>query len=278
MLGPAFGVRLKTSGKPADASGLRAAMEAHGYQLVGGSGSYAPRSHPARGWLEMGAFDRRGHQMGVGIARQLGNEIKRVAERIIRVLDAGWNTVRVVTDHGWLLLPGGLPKVGLPKHLTESSWARCAVIAGESTPDVTRAPWHWNSTQWFATAPGIACFNKSDEYAHGGLSIQECLIPDLLVTRGGETKSTGRVKSLTWRGLRCFIESEVRGGPVTADLRLNRPNGESVAATPKLLDTEGTVSLVLADDEHETAALVLVLLDEAGGILTHQSTRVGVDT
>ena len=278
MLDPAFGVRLKTSGKPADASGLRAAMEAHGYQLVGGSGSYAPRSHPARGWLEMGAFDRRGHQMGVGVARQLGNEIKRVAERIIRVLDAGWNTVRVVTDHGWLLLPGGLPKVGLPKHLTESSWARCAVIAGESTPDVTRAPWHWNSTQWFATAPGIACFNKSDEYAHGGLSIQECLIPDLLVTRGGETKSTGRVKSLTWRGLRCFIESEVRGGPVTADLRLNRPNGESVAATPKLLDTEGTVSLVLADDEHETAALVLVLLDEAGGILTHQSTRVGVDT
>ena len=104
MLGPAFGARLKTSGKPADASGLRAAMEAHGYQLVGGSGSYAPRSHPARGWLEMGAFDRRGHQMGFGIARQLRNEIKRVAERIIRVLDAGWNTVRVVTDHGWLLL------------------------------------------------------------------------------------------------------------------------------------------------------------------------------
>ena len=278
VLDPDLGARLKSSGKPADAPGLRAAMKANGYQLIGGSGSYAPRSHPARGWIEMGAFDRRGLQMGVRVAHELDNEIKRVAERIKRVLDAGWNTVRVVTDHGWLLLPGGLPKVDLPKHLTESRWARCAVIAGESTPDVTRAPWHWNSRQWFATAPGIACFNKSEEYAHGGLSIQECLLPDLLVTRGGETKSTGRVKSVTWRGLRCFIESEIGGGPVTADLRLNRPNGESVAATPKPIDNEGTVSLVLADDDHETAALVLVLLDEAGGILAHQSTRVGVDT
>ena len=277
VLGPTFGARLKTSGKPADAPGLRNAMKACGYQLLGGSGSYAPRSHPARGWLEMGMFDRLGHQTGAGVARQLDNELERVAERIKRLLDAGWSTVRVVTDHGWLLLPGGLPKVDLPKHLTESRWARCAVIAGESTPEVTRAPWHWNGAQWFATAPGIACFNKSEEYAHGGLSIQECLIPQLIVTRVGATRVTARIKSVTWRGLRCFIESEIGGGPVTADLRLDRPNGESVAATSKPVDDEGTVSLVLADDEHETAALVLVLVDEAGGILAHQSTRVGVN-
>ena len=34
------------------------------------------------------------------------------------LLEAGWREVRVVTDHGWLLLPGGLPKVDLPEHLT----------------------------------------------------------------------------------------------------------------------------------------------------------------
>ena len=37
------------------------------------------------------------------------------------------------------------------------------------------------------------------------------------------------------------------------------------------------MSLVLADDEHETAALVLVLLDEAGRVLTQRPIRVGVD-
>ena len=277
VLGQAFGARLKAAGKPADAPALRDALGARGYQILAGDGADAPRAHPARGWLEAGEFDALGHQRGARLARHLEGELERVAERIERVLDAGWTSVRVVTDHGWLLLPGGLPKVDLPRHLTESRWARCAVMAGESAPDVIRAPWHWNRAQWFATPPGIACFNRSEEYAHGGLSIQECLIPDLVVTRVEGAETAGAIKSVTWRGLRCFIEAEARGGPVTADLRLGRPTGESVAAAAKAVDAEGAVSLVLADDEHEAAALVLVLVDEAGRVLTQCPVRVGVD-
>ena len=277
VLGQAFGARLKAAGKPADAPALRAALGARGYQILAGDGADAPRAHPARGWLEAGEFDALGHQRGARLARHLEGELERVAERMERVLDAGWTSVRVVTDHGWLLLPGGLPKVDLPKHLTASRWARCAVMAGESAPDVIRAPWHWNRAQWFATPPGIACFNRSEEYAHGGLSIQECLIPDLVVTCGEGSETAGSITSVTWRGLRCFIEAEVRGGPVTADLRLARPTGESVAAAAKAVDAEGAVSLVLADDEHEAAALVLVLLDEVGRVLAQRPARVGVD-
>ena len=236
----------------------------------------APRARAARGWLETGEFDTLGHQRGARLARDLDGELARVAERIARVLDAGWRSVRVVTDHGWLLLPGGLPKVDLPKHLTASRWARCAAPAGESAPDTVRVPWHWDTAQWFATPPGAACFNRSEEYAHGGLSIQECLIPDMVVTRA-ESAAAGRIASVTWRGLRCFVEAEVRGGPVTADLRLERPNGASAAAAAKPVDAEGAVSLVLADDEHETAALVLVLLDDAGRVLAQRPVRAGED-
>ena len=277
VLGQAFGARLKVAGKPADAPALRAALGARGYQILAGDGADAPRAHPARGWLETGEFDTLGHQRGARLARHLEGELERVAERIERLLDAGWTSVRVVTDHGWLLLPGGLPKVDLPKHLTASRWARCAVMAGESAPDVIRAPWHWNRAQWFATPPGVACFNRSEEYTHGGLSIQECLIPDLVMTRAEGSETSGSITSVTWRGLRCFIEAAVRGGPVTADLRLARPTGESVAAAAKPVDAEGAVSLVLADDEHEAAALVLVLLDEAGRVLAQRPARVGVD-
>ena len=276
-LGQAFGARLKAAGKPADAPALRDAMAVRGYQILAGDGADAPRAHPARGWLETGEFDKLGHQRGAQLARHLEGELARVAERIERVLAAGWTSVRVVTDHGWLLLPGGLPKVKLPKHLTESRWARCAAIAGEATPDVVRAPWHWDGRQWFATPPGIACFNRSEEYAHGGLSIQECLIPDLVVTRAEASETAAGITSVTWRGLRCFVEAAVRGGPVTADLRLVRPTGESVAAAAKPVDAEGAVSLVLADDEHEAAALVLVLVDEAGRVLAHRPVRVGED-
>ena len=287
---PAFAPRPRGGGKPVDAAALRAALAACGHQILGApaadgrtadaGGADAPRAHPARGWLEAGAFDRLGHEQGARLARHLEEELERVAERIERVLDAGWTSVRVVTDHGWLLLPGGLPKVDLPKHLTESRWARCAAPAGDAAPDVIRAPWHWNGSRWFATPPGAACFNRSEEYAHGGLSIQECLVPDLVVTRAAEAAegaAAGGITSVTWRGLRCFVEAEVRGGPVTADLRLGQPAGASVAAAAKPVDAEGAVSLVLADDEHEAAALVLVLVDAAGRVLARRPVRVGVD-
>lgn len=277
-LGGDFGARLEESGKPANAVNLRAAMEQRGYQILGGDGFDAPLSHPARGWLEAGEIDALGHEFPSRLPRLLDEELDRLAERIRGLLDAGWAAVRVVTDHGWLWLPGGLPRVDLPKHLTESRWARCAVIAGGSTPEVPRAPWHWNASQWFATAPGIACFNKSEAYAHGGLSIQECLTPDLLIEPAAEQGASATITSVTWRGLRCFVEVTCRGGPVTADLRLERPSGASVAAAPKSVEADGSVSLVLPDDEHEAAALVLVLVDAQGRILTHQGTRVGVDS
>ena len=46
-----------------------------------------------------------------GWRARLRNNSTMLLERIIHLLDAGWRTVRVVTDHGWLLAPGGLPIV-----------------------------------------------------------------------------------------------------------------------------------------------------------------------
>ena len=34
---------------------------------------------------------------------------------------------------------------------------------------------------WIALAPGISCFVAGKEYAHGSLSLQECLVPELKV-------------------------------------------------------------------------------------------------
>jgi hypothetical protein len=273
-LGESFEPTLTTLGKPARAPVLRKAMEDRGYQVLGSGTLEVPLTDAARGWVETGEIDTIGHKLKGRLARQIDDELDRVVARIVGLLDAGWHSIRVVTDHGWLLLPGGLPKADLPKHLTESRWARCAVIKGASTTDVDRAPWHWNSGEHFATAPGIACFNKSEEYAHGGLSLQECLIPDIVVGRG-ESAPAASITSVTWRGLRCFIEAKTGVGEVRADLRLERPSGSSVVAQVKAIDEDGSVSLVLADDEHEEAQLVLVLLAESGSVLAHRPTRVG---
>lgn len=273
-LGEGFEPVFTASSKPARAPALRKAMEDRGYQLLGGGTLEVPLAEDARGWVETGEIDTIGHKLKGRLARQIGDELDRIAARIVGLLDAGWNSVRVVTDHGWLLLPGGLPKVDLPKHLTESRWARCAVVKGDSSPDVDRVPWYWNPAEHFATAPGITCFNKTEEYAHGGLSLQECLIPDIVVERG-ESVPAASITSVTWRGMRCFIEAKIGAGEVRADLRLESPSGPTVVAQVKAIDDDGSVSLVLAGDEHEEAQLVLVLLDESGSILAHRSTRVG---
>ncbi len=277
QLGEQFEAFMVKENKAANAANLRAAMKTQGYQVISDDALDSPLSHPARGWLEAGDIDTLGHKLGARLARQIPEELDRLADRIQRLLDAGWQSVRVVTDHGWLLLPGGLPKVRLPKHLTESRWARCAVISGDSASDTPRFPWYWSKSQWFAAAPGIGCFNKSEEYAHGGVSIEECLIPDLLIERGDKTRIAASIVSITWRGLRCFVETRVSGGTVTVDLRLGQPTGQSVVASPKPIEDDGAASLVLVDDEFEDKPLVLVLCDETGRILAQQSTSAGID-
>ena len=86
------------------------------------------------------------------------------------------------------------------------------------------------------------------------------------------------IKSITWRGMRCLVEASVKGSGVRADLRLQQPNGTSVAAAAKPIESDGAVSLVLGDDEHEGAPLVLVLVSEEGQILAQRTTRVGEDS
>ena len=54
--------------------------------------------------------------------------IDSLVDRIEALLSYGWRQVLIVTDHGWLLLPNGFPKVELPQHLTSLLKGRCAVL------------------------------------------------------------------------------------------------------------------------------------------------------
>ena len=272
-----FTPSISESNKPANAPNVRELLSEAGYQLLSGSMGDWPETTQSRGWTEAGKIDTRGHQLQAELVGQLAAEVDKIAERIIALLDAGWTAVRIVTDHGWLLLPKGLPKIDLPKHLTESKWARCASVSGDSQVSVPRARWHWNTAQYFATAPGIGCFTVSNCYAHGGISIQECLTPDLHVERTGDRAHRATITGVTWKGMRCFIVGEA-GGEVRVDLRLKSASGQSVAAAVKVLDVDGTASLLLADDEYETTDLVVVLLDGDDTVLAQHKTKVGVDS
>ena len=171
-------------------------------------------------------------------------------------------------------MPGGLPKQDLPSYLVTSRWGRCAAIKGQSKVTVPTARWHWNPRTEFASAPGIACFTAGYEYAHGGLSLQECLIPDIKVT-STEEKTTARIAEIQWIGMRCRI----RLAPSAASLRLdirskaNDP-GSSLAVSSKNVEADGRGSLVVENEDLAGTAAVLVVLDSSGRVLAKESTIV----
>ncbi len=282
-LGADFQPVVRGSGRPAVAATVREAIRERGYEIVGDGTLDLGPPPGARGWLETGKIDHHGHHHDAArFARLVEDELDRLARRVLELIEAGWASVRIVTDHGWLLLPGGLPMVKLPGHLTESKWARAAVLAADAKPDAPLHPWHWNPDERFASPPGIACFSKRPEYAHGGLSVQECLIPDIRVRAAatdGRLERAGLprtvIRSASWLRMRCNILVEAPPEGAAADLRLGSPSGESVASSPKVIDADGCASLILRDDAHEDAALVLVVTASDGRVLAHRNTRRG---
>jgi hypothetical protein len=269
-----FTPSIKSGGQELNTARFRNLLEEAGYQYLA-AGETGDAN--GKGWTECGAIDRRGHDMQLGLAGQVAEELDGIVERITELLDAGWRSVRVVTDHGWLLVPGGLPKTDLPGYLVESRWSRCAAIKGQSKVSVPKVGWFWNASAEAAIAPDITAFVAGMNYAHGGLSVQECLIPMLTVQPAKDAAPVAaRIKTVEWQRLRCRVTLESPMAGVTVDIRTkaNAPD-TSLTTAQKTTDTNGQVSLIVPDDDQVGAAAVVVLLDALGNVLSKQATTIG---
>jgi len=248
-----------------------------GYMIIAGEDAAGPTKATDRGWTEFGNIDRRGHDMQIELAGQLEGEVRRLADRIVSLLDAGWKSVRVVTDHGWLLMPGNLPKQDLPHYLTESKWSRCARIKGQSQVSVPTAAWTWNPISEFASAPGICVFSLGYAYSHGGISLQECLIPDLLIEpsdTGPSIKAT--ITDIQWRAQRVRISVDPSETSLRVDIRTSAGSAAtSIVVEVRNVENDGKASLLIENEDLEGSAAVVVVLDSRGRVVGKQSTIVG---
>lgn len=226
-------------------------------------------------WTECGDLDHYGHEHGIRLARDLNQQLDAIQERISELIDAGWKRFRIVTDHGWLLMPGGLPKAELAKHQAETKWGRCAVLKSSAQSDGLTFGWDWCKDVQIAYPPGIASFKAGEEYSHGGISFQESLVPIIELQVESTSDSSAVIKSVTWRGLRCNIEVASDAVGLMVDLR-TKPAvmDSSIVASPKLIEA-GKASLAVVDDGFEGQAAVLVVLDANGNVIQKQATTVG---
>lgn len=267
-----FEPRVAADGKPLSGYNFRKLLTEHGVQPLDKHQTGNPQG---QAWTEAGDLDHYGHEHGLRLARDLDTQLDQVVERVNELVEAGWKRIRVVTDHGWLLMPGGLPKSELPKHQTETRWGRCAVLKGSAHGTPLTFGWDWCKDVQVAYAPGVSSFIAGAEYAHGGISLQECLVPVLQLDCGGVAAGPITIQSVTWKGLRCTVVVEGAAQGQRVDIRNKAAlASSSLALSDKPLDG-GKASLAVPDDEHMGAAAVVVVLSAEGEVLQQQATTVG---
>jgi hypothetical protein len=278
-LGPGEGIdaRKMPDGPSAGVTVLRSLMKENGVQVLGTDDVGDP-SLPA--WAEAGEIDRRGHDFGMTLAREVESEIGRVAHRVRELIDAGWPRVTIVTDHGWLLIPGGMQKTDLPVALAEVKKGRCARLKVGATTELPTVPWHWDHDVRIAVAPGITCFEAGKVYEHGGVSPQECVVPRVVVS-AGELPAVGQaeITRSRWHGLTLVVEFKNLPDGAKIDLRTEAGvPASSIATIAKQTGGRGKVLLLVGDDDLEGSSAELVVEGGDGTLLYQRRMKVGVNT
>lgn len=264
-----------SSGANATKAVLESLALEHGVQCL----SPAETGDPSgTAWTEIGHIDHLGHEPGVPLIDDIDREVDKIVGRVRQLLDAGWQQVDVITDHGWILLPGGMEKVELPVATTAKKKGRCARLKEGAVVEAPTVPWFWDQDVRIAIAPGVTCFEANKEYEHGGVSPQECIVPRLSVRAGAAQPTAGgpEITKVKWLGLLCRIELAGAGQGVVVDLRaLPADPSTSIAEAAKETSGAEKVSLVVPDEEHEGEKSHLVLVAPDGQILAQREVVVG---
>ncbi len=264
QLGAATDFKAEYKGKKVTAEVLRQALTEAGISVLQNQDLTATN----QGWLELGDLDSLAHNQGTGFVLQLEQRLQLMSQQIMALFKAGWSEIQLVTDHGWLLLPNGLPKTELPEHLTEARKGRCARLKPASQTTLQTLPWHFDSSVMIALAPGISVFVAGRDYEHGGLSVQECVTPVLRISQAVQKKPV-KISNMRWKGLRLGFDV---GGDFPIDTILELRIGQQIIL--QKTHVQPMVSVMVEDDSWLGETVTLVLLSQ-NQVICKTSTIIG---
>jgi hypothetical protein len=274
-----FEPTLAESGKPCTTVEFRKLLSKAGFSWI----DPATGGDPATcGWTECGSLDTQGHNSGAKLAWRIEEEIALILQRIEQLSAAGWKTIHIITDHGWLWMPGGLPKTELPSHLTASKWGRCARPEPSARHTLQQVPWFWAGEHPIVLAPGVQVFKEGTAYTHGGLSVQEALICSLKVTPQNLPETSKiTIRATKWAGLKLNVQVSSAESGLTLDIRSKAADASSSILTEKQRNKtpesyDGKYSVFVENDSLEGQSAVLVLLKQ-GSVIAKKPITIGED-
>ena len=262
------------SGNPCSPYYFKKELKEKGIEFINSpSGITDPKM---RYWMEIGDIDKKGHQEQSVMFKRIPELLTELKETVTRISAKGVTQITIVTDHGWLLLPGGLPSEKLHKDLAETRWGRCAEMKEGAVTNNLQLPWSWNPNEFIAYASGVSFFKKNEEYAHGGISIHECMTPFITIKTKEETSNTkALIEEYKWVGMRLLASTvgTLENG-FNIDVRSKRENADSSIIFGSVKH-EGLDWKLMVDGDFEGQAGYLVLLNSEGIILDSKLIEIG---
>lgn len=250
---------------------LRRAIQEQGFTIVDPD---SPGIASGHGWAEfLDDIDSDGHNKGLRLAEVAPGHVAKLAKTVERLLSAGWQRVRVVTDHGWLLVQGGLPKVELHSKLAETKWARCAVVKEAATAvDAMTLPWSYGPDVRIALAPGIGAFRAGQVYDHGGLTLQECVVPLVDIVANPPAQGRPGIQAVTWNSRKtiCKVDTAFAQGATVTLERLGSSVGE-----PGVVGPEGKAQVVFDEVDDLLGEVVNLVLRRDGQKVAEEQLKFG---
>ena len=270
-----FATRLLATGQLLTQDRFVATLKERGWQVLGTDETGDPSGSA---WTEAGTLDKRGHSEGWKLARSVETEVGDLVSRVAALLKVGWPEIIIVTDHGWLLMPSGLPKVELKTFLAETRWSRCAALKTDAQTDALAFKWSWNPTVMMASPPGAGSYRAGIEYSHGGVSLQEIVTPVLRVRPSQTAGGSVRLLEVKWTGAKCRVSVSGYCDGVRVDVRSSQSDPNSSLLTDKQAretTADGKVSVFLEDDAGIGKHAEVVLLDSSGQVIHSLPTTLG---
>lgn len=266
---------IKETNQKAVSQRLESLMKKKGWKVLK-HGDYR-RETEDNAWLDYSHVDEDGHSLGWRIVQNFNRYIDEIVDKVETLFTNGWSKVRIVADHGWLMMPGGLPKATIAASLVDSKWGRTAAVKPGALIDGNFYQWYWNPGVHFVLAEGVSCYRANTEYTHGGISLQESILLDLIVSDPNDSNGTVlTITDIVWKGMRCKVAAEGQVEDLRLDIRTKPAMPEtSIVMGVKEFTSDGITSVVVDDDIYEGKTAFLVVLDENEKVVYQIATIIG---
>ena len=138
-------------------------------------------------------IDSLGHDKASDLIRHLHVEVDRLVNLVGKLHKWGFPEVHLLTDHGFVMTSDEIdpPIVPIPADRAMVAKARFALFPEGAVVDAKTFPFPFDPSVRVAVPPGMACFKQEKSFSHGGVAVQEVIIPHLVSRQEAAAERVG---------------------------------------------------------------------------------------